>query len=317
MKSSKHTKDLIAKGLLKIKVSRKEPPTHAWDWKQFNCLLHEELDYLTTKTCRKKPYQPNTQSTAPDDEFPGLDDDDTALSLEVVEDGEENQDNEEVPDIVVNDNVLTMTFAEMNNFVNSTFNEEVNISRTSLDWDDSPIQYDLTSQQFSDWEDLEPILQTTPLFADESARDRLNANVETAEDDVSLTSEDEDENVFFHELAHLDMPATEDHFHRNRAIRKNKHHIPPDPLQADDVRTNQVQNLNNILQPLHPIVPEAVNLGSEAQVQNVGGALVQVHLDEDRQAEVKGSRKPRVDYLTFHRHGRKERKDGEHEGRRR
>jgi len=112
-----------------------------------------------------------------------------------------------------------MTFAEMNNFVNSTFNEEVNVSRTSLDWDDSPIQYDLTSQQqFSDWEDLEPILQTTPLFADKSARDRLNANVETAEDDVSLTSEDEDENVFFHDLAYLDMPASEDHFDRNRAI---------------------------------------------------------------------------------------------------
>ena len=53
MKSSKHTKDLIAKGLLKIKVSRKEPPTHAWDWKQFNCLLHEELDYLTPRLAGK------------------------------------------------------------------------------------------------------------------------------------------------------------------------------------------------------------------------------------------------------------------------
>ena len=85
--------------------------------------------------------------------------------------------------------------------------------------------------------------------------------------------------------------------------------MPLYPLQAKEVQTGQVQNLNKILHPLTPIVPEAVNLGDNAQVQNVGGALHQIQPEERDQHQRRGQR---INYATFHKRGEKERKtDGQ------
>ena len=312
MKCSKQTKNLISEGLLKIKVAEEGPPLHAWEWDHFDCWLHEFEEYSLVKPNKREPDQLNdSEHSLPDDRLlninvePLLDDDNEVQEVDKNE-----------PTNTEGNDILRLNFAELNNLVEATFTEMDDPLSASLEWDHSPSQYDLTTEEFPD---LNSILHSTPLFDNEPIRNRLDAEVETAEE-VSLTSEDDDANVFFHDLAHLDQPVSENQFKRTTGIRKKKQedipdhnmpefHMPLYPLQVKEVQTGQVQNLNKILHPLTPIVPEAVNLGDDAQVQNVGEALHQIQPEERDQHQRRGQR---INYATFHKCGEKERKtDGQ------
>ena len=70
------------------------------------------------------------------------------------------------------------------------------------------------------------------------------------------------------------------------------------PTSPSEVRLNEVQNLDNVLQPRNPILPAAVELNQN--VQFVGQALRNEETRRSNRIQSKG----RTDYKKLHKYGR-------------
>ena len=198
---------------------------------------------------------------------------------------------------------------EDNNPIN--VKKEMSIQRESessndeLSWDDSPQQYELAIPISEEDPELADILRPKPLF------------MEPRTDSPSSSSHDE---VFMEQSP---IPPKNPRLKRRNAMRKKKTMTEPRITRrqlslrsqhrsrsenASPTREveelHRCQNLNNVLQPKRPIVPEAVNL---LQSQNLSEVIpsdaprrrlrdrpkvdyLKLHLGEDFTAEKKGTR---------------------------
>ena len=103
----------------------------------------------------------------------------------------------------------------------------------------------------------------------------------------TLTSEDEHNEVFSQDLAHLDLP-TSNTFKRPKAVRKKKNAV-------NDTTSHGPSTL-----------PNNIQMGFDAPVQNVSRALDDILTNHPL---IMGQRRSsRVDYSVLHKHGRKEAK---------
>ena len=203
-----------------------------------------------------------------------------------------------------------MTFEEVNHIVQSNLTEK-DEENSSLEWDDSPDQYDL-EERHSEFDDLtDPIFQSTPLFDDQHQRNRLPA-ISDPSHEHTLTSEDEDDAVFFHDLAYLDLPVTELRFRRANATEKKKFqeeapYHPPHILRTP--AHPELEQVDQVLTLQHLLAAEAVSLGQDAPVQDVRYALDTV-AEAEGEHEHEPRRSTRINYKTLHQYGRKESKRG-------
>ena len=177
-----------------------------------------------------------------------------------------------------------------------------------LEWDDSPEQYAI--QQFSsDNEVLNNAIKPRTLFqADDN------------HDDISLTSEDSNDEVFHG----FRTPPSSPKLKRNNAIRLKQNPLlqslsepritrlmlhsnrlsVSNPNSPSSVALDRVQNLENILNPNAPLVPEAVNLGP--RVQNFNQALANVEIRRSSRIRSNIDSKGKVDYRQLHEHGKRD-----------
>ena len=180
---------------------------------------------------------------------------------------------------------------------------DLDSSQTSndLQWDNSPEQYELDDAHNPD---LTHAIQPRELFpADDSP----------ANDD--LTSEDSKDDTVFNRDS-FETPPTEPRLKRSNAIRtKNRLQVDDDtdseprvtrqmlsnPTSPFNLRLNERQVLENVLNPNAPLVPELVELGP--RVQNLAQALEGVENDASRRSS---RRIAKVDYLKFHNEGKRE-----------
>ena len=350
MKCLKQTKNLISENLLHIKAPETKLPGHAWDWDLFASLMDEEVVYSivkptpghideeigttendtnkntsifsmtlqeletlaapigSSKDTRSKIDEESYQS-----ELVEIGIKEFERSWTIAMDGDTTSEVEPAQD-PRNESLLSMTFEEVNHLVQSNLTEK-DEENSSLEWDDSPDQYDLEARH-PEFDDLtDPIFQSTPLFDDQNQRNRLPA-ISDPSHERTLTSEDEDDAVFFHDLAYLDLSVTELRLRRANATRQKKFqdeapYYPPHslrtPAHPEQVQVDQRQILSQVLTLQHPIAAEAVTLGHDAPVQDVRYAL-------DDVAEVGGEheheprRSTRINYKTLHQYGRKESK---------
>ena len=163
---------------------------------------------------------------------------------------------------------------------NLTENEE-NINN-QLVWDSSPEQY----EHHGNNEELEDAIQSRRLFEEERS---------------DLTEETSDDEVF--ERNDFKTPPTTPKLKRNNAMRKGRRPIKSNseprvtrnmlqsgsyrasisnPTSPSQVVLNERQNLENILVPNHPILPELVDLAPV--VQNLDQALQNVNVDNPRRS---------------------------------
>ena len=178
-------------------------------------------------------------------------------------------------------------------------------SNDELSWDDSPQQYELAIPISEEDPELADILRPKPLF------------MEPRTDSPSSSSHDE---VFMEQSP---ITPKNPRLKRRNAMRKKKTMTEPRITRrqlslrsqhrsrsenASPTREveelHRCQNLNNVLQPKRPIVPEAVNL---LQSQNLSEVIpsdaprrrlrvrpkvdyLKLHLGEDFTAEEKGTR---------------------------
>ena len=212
--------------------------------------------------------------------------------------------------------ILDMNVPELEHLV------QTSISNQSLQWDDSPEQYELSFQETDpDAIDMfDPIFQSTPLFP-ELQRERLPAHLTDSHDD-SLTSEETDPPVFFQD-ENSPIPALDQQFNRVKGVRNKKitatqnetnapnflERVLPIPNKPDDVRTTQAQILSQVL-PLAR--PEAVVLGPQAPVQNIGQVLdvlqgANQNVVPQLAPADTPTRRPRaqINYKTFHSSGQR------------
>ena len=180
-------------------------------------------------------------------------------------------------------------------------------NHNDLQWDSSPEQLALgqvrqsTSSGTNENDDtiLENVLQPRQLF--EETDDEVNYD--------DLTSDTEDDDVFASDA--FKTPPTAPKLRRRNAFRKKKPKASSEPritrnmLNSDDARISfsnptspsevvldRAQNLNQVLNPRIPILPELVNIG---QAQVLGHAL---------RRSARNTNRPRTDYKQLHEKGR-------------
>ena len=184
-------------------------------------------------------------------------------------------------------NIVQMSFNDLNNLVNVSLTDRNTGADTSLQWDDSPEQYLLEdSEQDSTADTLDYVCSSTPLFDTGSRRGRLQASRQVDFNDT-LTSEDENGEVFFHDLGYLDLPITESRLKRSDGIRRKR---------SIDTHRDRPR----------------VQLGVNAPVQDVTQALAELHTSYRESSHP--ARVPRLDYALLHRHGQKKFKQGGSDG---
>ena len=214
------------------------------------------------------------------------------------------------------ENVRIVAGDHMNDDENN--NEEVDVvaepvnNDNELQWDSSPEQLALGHYRQSSSSEahsadntiLENVLQPRQLF--EETDDEVNY------DDDELTSDTEDDEVFASNV--FQTPPTAPRLRRSNAFRKKKPKASSEPritrnmLNSDDPRISlsnptspsevvldRAQNLNRVLNPRVPILPELVNLGPQVQV--LDQALNQRRSERNRN-------KGKVDYKKLNEEGR-------------
>ena len=160
-------------------------------------------------------------------------------------------------------------------------------------------------------ERLQEILRPRRLFQDENDTDDTH---------VTLTQESSDDEVFFTDNLQQVKGKTK-LLRRNAMKRRNKKAVSEPRITRNMIRTERFdsrshptspsnvllhrpQDLNEVLHPRKPLVPETVRL--DGTVQTLNGAL-----QDDRWTNSgtrrDSTRRPRqsINYLTFHKHGRK------------
>ena len=163
--------------------------------------------------------------------------------------------------------------------IQDTLDEENFEINNEVSWDSSPEQYALGQQPImssvsteGDDESLQNVLQPRRLFSEH----------ETSDDQDNLTTQDSDDEVFNRET--FETPPTEPRLKRQNAFRlrrtEQQSYSEPritrkmllsrqfplsNPTSPRNVETNEVQNLENVLNPRVPLVEAAVDLG-QAQV---------------------------------------------------
>ena len=173
-------------------------------------------------------------------------------------------------------------------------------SSDHLQWDDSPEQYQLDETI----QGLEQAIEPRRLFPDVDDDDHV---------DEPLTSEDlTDDEVFNRDK--FETPPTAPKLKRNNAMRnkerpqvENREKSEPrvtrqmlsNPSSPYNLNLNARQNLENVLNPNIPIIPDLVELGP--QVQNFEIALEGVQNQTRRSAR---DRKP-INYVTWNEEGRR------------
>ena len=184
-------------------------------------------------------------------------------------------------------------------------NPVLDSSHTSseLQWDDSPEQYQL-EEEASD-ADLNEVLQPRVLFPPVGEDDQEND---------SITSEDASDDDVFHD--EHKTPSSQPKLTRSNAMRYRQRpefqtvprsdprvtrQMLSNPTSPYNVNLHERQNLNEVLNPNVPLLPELVNLGP--MVQNFENALENPQPLEVRKS---GRRKKQIDYLKFHEEGKKE-----------
>ena len=243
IKCSVQVKDLASRKLLNIKTSEKkqEPPRHAWDYDQF-CLLLEEHSVVSSRCSPIENCQEDTGSIR--DNVEQLQDKHNVQSrpltseenaLAMVEEGiaqfeqswegdlncetEILTEDNTVDENNTGDDLLQMSFTELNNLVQESIADRSDRTSLSLQWDESPEQYLLESSEEEASELFRVVSTSTPLFP--ARLKRLQANKEQDYDDT-LTSEEDNDEVFFHDIAYLDLTTSETRFTRSRCVRKKR-----------------------------------------------------------------------------------------------
>ena len=180
----------------------------------------------------------------------------------------------------------------------------LDLSQSSLElqWDESPEQYQLDEDAYES--DLNEVLKPRVLFPPVGEDDQVNE---------SLTSEDTSDDDVFHD--EHKTPSSQPKLTRSNAIRykqgqellTNSRSDPrvtrqmlSNPTSPYNLNLHERQNLNQVLNPNVPLLPELVNMGPV--VQNFENAL-----ENPQPAEVRrsGRRRNQVDYLKFHEEGKK------------
>ena len=189
---------------------------------------------------------------------------------------------------------------------------QVALSDEELQWDSSPEQIALQAHhdESSDNQELNNVLLPRQLFPNNSQSNPSSLS----------TVETSDEDVFYND--DFATPPTEPKLKRNERLRLNvkfpKQRNEPmsepritrnmlhsgrytslsAPTSPSEVRLNEVQNLDNVLQPRNPILPAAVELNQN--VQFVGQALRNEETRRSNRIQSKG----RTDYKKLHKYGR-------------
>ena len=250
-----------------------------------------EQDLITSDTCNGAAYNSSTSPWNPiRKQFFREDDDD--------DDSDSEKETEEVPT------------------VNSQQDQDLDSSHTSLElqWDHSPEQYQLDEELYeTDFtEAIQPRVLFPPVNEDEKSND-------------TLTSEDaSDDNVFHND--EYETPGIQPKLKRSNAMnpqelkRSNAMRLKARPgLETDprsdqrvtrrmlsnpsspyNINLNERQNLNNVLNPNIPLLPDLVNMGP--RVQNLERAL---NVDEPQEVRRSARAKNTVNYLKFHEEGKK------------
>ena len=193
--------------------------------------------------------------------------------------------------------------------VNNTDNDD-EAELVNLQWDSSPEQLALghvrrSSSETESFDNtiLENAVQPRLLF--EETDDEVNY-------DDELTSDTDDDEVFASNV--FQTPPTAPRLHRSNAIRRKRPKASSEPritrnmLNSNDSRISfsnpaspsevvldRVQNLNRVLNPRVPILPELVNIGPQVQV--LDRALTTRRSERNRNRE-------KIDYKKLHEEGR-------------
>ena len=184
-----------------------------------------------------------------------------------------------------------------------------------LEWDNSPEQYALQSSII---EENQSTLKPKQLF-------NINNDDTESDNNESLTSEntETDGEVFFN--AEENMPTIPPKLHRKNAFRQRIHpmlkassepritrsmlrkspvgHSASNPTSPSSVILENVQQLNRVLNPVIPLVPEAVNL--ENRVQNLNRVLETIAFEEENTARRSKRNTKVINYKELHNRGRK------------
>ena len=206
---------------------------------------------------------------------------------------------------------------EVNNPENLEINDagaELEHNDSDLQWDSSPEQIALGHFRYSSSDnnsvvdnDLENIIQPRQLF-------KVTDN-DANNDNEDLTSETDDDEVF--NRNEFQTPPTTPKLQRSNAFRRRKQIAQSEPritrgmLKSDDPRISfsnptspsevildRVQNLQHVLNPRIPILPELVNLGPQVQVLN------QALSHETPRRSERFRNRGKVDYRKLHEVGR-------------
>ena len=310
--------------MVNIPKKQQKPPSHAWDWYEFQYLCETNFDSFADVPPTKLAVTGEVQQV-----------DGNILDMDVT---------------ALNVLVNTMNHAKSSPDLDIIFEDYEEC------WDNSPEQYELTvnfcneaEPNLSDDEYEDPLFHSTKLFSPEQSepsdfpiRQRHKALPSGSElsDLQNLTSEDSDDEVFFFQ----NRPVTRSILKRKNAFRRKKNperasslninraekniHIPKlDPISLPNspgqVRNDLKQNLSLVLPLRNPIIPETVDLNNDGAVQLLGQALDGLHGDglyqedqqETPQAQLQNQQeleripwlrpKKAVNYNTLHRSGKK------------
>ena len=192
--------------------------------------------------------------------------------------------------------------------------DELNNIENDLQWDSSPEQLALMNDNLDDTI-LDNALQPRQLFENDEVEE---TDDEIQYDEEELTSDTDDEEVFERDEFHT--PQANPKLKRANAFRRKrtqKSHSEPrvtrqmlnsgnfrvsvsNPSSPSDVALSRRQNLNRVLNPRIPLVPEAVNLGPGAQLLHHALPPAQTP-----RRSVRNSSKAKVDYRELNSKGKK------------
>ena len=185
--------------------------------------------------------------------------------------------------------------------------------KQELEWDSNDEHLQLGHSPTTEEDTLQDILEPRQLFEETNNSDNNSA---------SLTEESSDDNVFIN--SDQDRPVQQPKLKRRNAMKRMRKRVSSEPritrkmlrsghlesisnpTSPSNVLLHRVQNLESILLPRVPLIPDVVDM-KNATVQVLHNVLniedLQVEDNTRRQSRLRAQ--PKINYQLFHEYGRK------------